>query len=166
MARLVLVGLPGAGKSTLARALADAWSCASIDTDDVVATNVGVPVAQYLREHGEADFRERELEALRESLNTDAVIATGAGVVVTNAARHLLEQAPTLWLDSDDEILLERVGEGERPLLGEDHRQGLATLRGQREAWYRSSARRHVDSSGTIDEVVGRIQKEVESLAP
>lgn len=166
MARLVLVGLPGAGKSTLARALADAWNCSAIDTDDVVATNVGVPVAQYLREHGEVDFREREFEALRESLSADAVIATGAGVVVTNAARELLVRAPTFWLDSDDETLLERVGEGERPLLGEDHRQGIATLRGQREAWYRSSAQRQVDSSGTIDEVVGRIQKEVESLTP
>jgi shikimate kinase len=165
VARLVLVGLPGAGKSTLARALAIAWNCAAIDTDDVVATNTGVPVAQYLRDHGETDFRAKELDALRESISIDAVIATGAGVVVTDAARELLTRAPTIWLDSDDETLLERVGEGERPLLGDDHRRAIASLRGQREAWYRSSAQRRVDSSGTIDEVVQRIEKEVEGLA-
>ncbi len=164
MARLVLVGLPGVGKSTLAKALADSWKCDVIDTDDVVATNVKAPVAQYLREHGEAAFRERELDALREALSVDAVVATGAGIVVTPAARELLVLEATYWLDSDDETLLERVSDGERPLLGEDHRQGLATLRLEREAWYRSSARRRVDSSGTIDEVVRRIQKEVESV--
>src|SRR6202043_1383574 len=103
-------------------------SCAMADTDDVVATNVGVPVSQYLREHGEVDFRERELEALREVLGTDAVVATGAGIVVTSAARELLTKEPTYWIDSGDETLLERVSEGERPLLGDDHRQGIAKL--------------------------------------
>ncbi|HEV3188410.1 MAG TPA: shikimate kinase [Acidimicrobiales bacterium] len=166
MARLVLVGLPGVGKSTLARALADSWHCEMVDTDDLVAAIVGVPVAQYLREQGEAAFREKELAALRTALGTDAVIATGAGVVVTSAARELLATATTYWLDSDDETLLERVGDGERPLLGDDHREGLARLRAQREAWYRSSARRRVNSSGTIDEVVRRIQQEVESVTP
>jgi shikimate kinase len=154
------------GKSTLARALADSWHCAMIDTDDLVATSVGVPVAQYLREQGEAVFRERELDALRTALSTDAVIATGAGVVVTSSARALLAKEPTYWLDSDDETLLERVSDGERPLLGDDHRQGLARLRAQREEWYRSSARRRVDSSGAIDDVVQRIQREVESVTP
>ncbi|HVA53753.1 MAG TPA: shikimate kinase [Acidimicrobiales bacterium] len=166
MARLVLVGLPGVGKSTLARTLADAWNCAVLDTDDLVAAKVNAPVAQYLREHGEAAFRLRELDALREALSADAVVATGAGVVVTSEARALLLRAPTLWLDSDDETLLGRVGDAERPLLGADHRQGLATLRTQREAWYRSSARLRVDSSGTVDEVARRIQEEVESVTP
>lgn len=166
MARLVLVGLPGAGKSTLARALADTWGCAVIDTDDVVALKVGTPVAQYLREHGEAAFREKEFDALRDALSSDGVVATGAGVVTTSAARGLLKKEPTLWVDSDDETLLERVSDGERPLLGRDHRQGLVDLRVQREAWYRASARARVDSSGTLDEAVRRILNEVESVTP
>lgn len=164
MARLVLVGLPGAGKSTLARALADAWGCAAIDTDDVVALKVGTPVAQYLRVHGEAAFREKEFDALRDALSTDGVVATGAGVVTTSAARGLLKNEPTLWIDSDDETLLERVSDGERPLLGKDHRRGLVDLRVQRETWYRSSARARVDSSGPLDEVVRRILIEVDSV--
>jgi shikimate kinase len=164
VARLVLVGLPGVGKTTLARALGDHWHCSVLDTDEVLALNVGAPAAQYLRERGEAEFRERELEALREVLEGDAVVATGAGIVTTPAARALIEGEFALWLDSDDETLLRRVGEGERPLLGEDHATALRELRLRREPWYRSTARARVDSSGSLDEVLRDVLLQFESL--
>jgi shikimate kinase len=142
--------------------LADVWGCSFLDTDDVVATKAGTSAPTYLREHGEAAFRVQELAALRGALRTDGVVATGAGVVSTSAARDLLRGERTFWIDSDDETLLERVSEGERPLLGDDHRGALANLREQREGWYRTSARFRVDSSGTLDEVVRRILEQVE----
>jgi shikimate kinase len=164
VARLVLVGLPGAGKSTLALALGEHWHCSVIDTDDALAAAVGVPAAQYLREHGEVAFREQELAALRIAVLSDGVVATGAGVVTTPAARELLEQELTLWLDSDDNTLLARVGDGERPLLGDDHAQGLENLRQQREGWYRSTSRARVDSSGSLPEVLRRVLEQIESV--
>ena len=60
----------------------------------------------------------------------------------------------TLWLDSDDGTLLRRVGDGERPLLGDDHAAALKDLRQRREAWYRASARARVDTSGSLEDVV------------
>ncbi len=164
MARLVLVGLPGTGKTTLARALGEHWSCAVIDTDEAIALNVGVSAAQYLRENGEAVFRERELEALREALASDAVVATGAGVVTTPEARNLMEGEFTLWLDSDDGTLLRRVGDGERPLLGGDHAAALKDLRQRRESWYRASARARVDTSGSLEDAVQLVLQTVEGL--
>ncbi len=166
MARLVLVGLPGVGKTTLASALAAHWGCDALDTDDVIAESTGMSTARYLREQGEAAFRQREIEALRRALESDAVVATGAGVVTTRAARELLEREVTLWLDCDDETLLSRVREGDRPLLGDDHRHALGVMRTQREAWYRSSARLRVDASGTADEVLGRVLQEIERVSP
>ncbi len=165
MARLVLVGLPGVGKTTLARALADAWGCPVVDTDDVLATLVGVPAAQYLRERGEPVFRERELEALHAALVDDAVVSTGAGIVTTADARASLERENTLWLDSDDDTLLARVGDGDRPLLGDDHRVALVALREQRGAWYAAVSRSRVDTTGSIDDVIQRVIDQAKIVA-
>ncbi|HEY5266580.1 MAG TPA: shikimate kinase [Acidimicrobiales bacterium] len=166
MARLVLVGLPGVGKSTLAAALANHWRCGSLDTDDLIAQNAGMSPAHLLREQGEKIFRQREFDALREALESDGVVATGAGVVTTSDARDLLEKSFAVWLDCDDETLLTRVSDGERPLLGDDHRLGLAKLRVEREAWYKSVARVRVDASGSIDEVMQRVFTQIEKVAP
>lgn len=165
MARLVLVGLPGVGKTTLARALAAHWKCPFLDTDELIGLDVGVPAAQYLRDVGEASFRMKELGALRVALESDAIVATGAGVVTTSDARELIEHQFTLWLDCDDATLIERVSEGERPLLGDDHRGAISELRERREAWYRSCARQRVDASGTIDDVLRRVLEATSSIA-
>jgi shikimate kinase len=157
MARLVLVGLPGTGKTTVAGVIADRWSCGVIDTDDVIAAEVSEPAAAYLRSRGEDAFRERELDALRAALKADAVISTGAGIVTTEPARALIASETVVWLDCDDATLIVRVGTGERPLLGEDHAGALVRLRREREAWYESVSRVRIDASGTPDEVASRV---------
>lgn len=163
MARLVLVGLPGAGKTTLARGLAEEWRCAYVDTDELLASEVGTTAAQYLREHGETSFRARELDALRGALAVDGVVSTGAGVVTTPAARTLLEGERTWWLDADDETLLERVRDGERPLLGDDHRAALVELRQRRARWYEEVARVRLDGAGSLEDVLRRAIEQVQS---
>ena len=124
MARLVLVGLPGTGKTPLARALGERWGCVAIDTDDAVARDVGMPAAQYLREHGETAFRERELDALRPALASNGVVATGAGVVTTPEARDLLEAEFTLWLDCEDDHPARTSGRRGSPSTGGRSRRG------------------------------------------
>ena len=157
VARLVLVGMPAVGKSTVARALGERLRCAAIDTDEVVAERVGDGVERFIRERGEAAFRGEELDALRDSLECDAVVATGAGVVTLAEARRLLVRAPTIWLDCPDVELLARVEGGGRPLLDGDVAAGLARLRAQRERWYEECSCARVDATSSVEDVVTEI---------
>lgn len=163
MARIVLVGLPGAGKSSVARALARRWGCAAVDTDDLVAARAGRPTGEYLRVAGEERFRDEEAEALRISLEGDGVVATGAGVVERVASRELLAEEFTVWLDADDATLSARVAQGDRPLLGPDALAGIARLRAVRGALYAEVARARVDASGDLESVCARV---VEAVGP
>lgn len=166
MRRLVLVGLPATGKTTVARALADEWQVQALDTDDIVAQNVGTSAAQYLRAEGEANFRDRELDALRAVVDggADVVVATGGGIVTSAKARSLLAAEVTFWLDCDDEVLLSRLDDTERPLLDAGAAQALVRLRTERDQWYREVSRARIDTAASIEEVVARVTREVDRL--
>lgn len=153
MARLVLVGLPGSGKSSVAAELARDWECAAVDTDELVSEDVGTPVGEYLRRAGEPAFRAAELVALTRALDLDAVVATGGGVVCTPEARRLLAGALTVWLDCADSVLAARVRMGDRPLLAGDPVAALSRLRAERTAWYEEVSRARVDASGSTTQV-------------
>ncbi len=157
MARLVLVGMPGVGKTSVARDVARRWECEALDTDDLVAVSVGQTVAQFLRAEGESSFRVRELAALEGALGVDAVVATGGGVVTTLGARELLAAQTTLWLDCANDVILDRLDGVDRPMLGHDPENALARLRDERERWYVEVSRARVDASGELDDVVARV---------
>jgi 3-dehydroquinate synthase/shikimate kinase/3-dehydroquinate synthase len=166
VSRLILVGLPGVGKTTLAHELAERSGTAALDTDDILASAVGTSAAQYLRTEGEAAFRDREFEALTTALegSPDVVIATGGGIVCSPSARAVLAEARTLWLDCDDAVILARLGDGDRPLLAEGPAATLSRLRGEREDWYREVSLARIDTSGPIDDVVADVEREVGRL--
>ncbi|OYV24008.1 MAG: hypothetical protein B7W95_00160, partial [Acidimicrobiales bacterium 20-64-4] len=136
MARLVLVGLPGAGKSTLAPLLADHWGVACLDTDDVVREMTGRGVADWIRDAGEDAFREVEADALERALVDDVVVSTGGGIVTSERSRRSLESAPVLWLDAPLDLLARRIDGGDRPLVAGDPRVRLAELNRERRPLY------------------------------
>lgn len=167
MSRIILVGLPGVGKTAVAVALAERWGGVALDTDDLVSSAVGMPAAAYLRREGEAAFRDREVDVLRKALHGGAttVIATGGGIVCSPRAREALAQAFTIWLDCDDDVILSRLGDVDRPLLARDPSETLARLRREREGWYAEVSRARIDASAPVLDVLDAITREVDKLS-
>ena len=156
---LALVGLPGAGKSTLGPLVARRLGARFVDVDARVEERAGMPVPALIDSQGEARFRQMELDALREVLAevTSAVISCGGGLIAQPSAAELLRHAVTVWLDAPDEVLLERLGDASgRPLLRDDPPRRLAELRAAREAVYARSTVR-VDVSTTVEDAVSRV---------
>ncbi len=158
MADVVLVGLPGTGKTTAGRALANAAGLSFVDGDDLFEQREGVSVQEYLRAHPEPMFREREVAALAAAVEEYGVVATGGGVVTSSGARAVLSEQPTVWLDCDDAVILSRIGGGDRPLLDGEPAQRLAQLRAERAELYREVSRRRVDASRPLVEIVEELR--------
>jgi shikimate kinase len=165
---LVLVGLSGTGKSTVAPLVADALRVSAVDLDRRIEAGEGRPVVEIFADEGEPRFRDLELDALRQVLGEPpSVVAAGGGVVCTGGARALLrEGAVVVWLDADDSELLRRLeGAGERrPLLRDDPATTLRLLRREREAWYEelAVARIAVDGRGPLqvaEEVLAELNR-------
>ena len=148
--RVVLAGLSGTGKSTVARLIAADLGWSAFDTDAEVERRTGMTIPAMFRDLGEADFRSRERAVLREGLTQpNVVIATGGGAVVEDDiwSGDLLGDPETLvvWLDGASDVLVERLraqarAHGDmvaRPLLSEgDPLQRLDAMRARRSGAY------------------------------
>lgn len=120
---IFLVGMPGCGKSTLARALAAAGLCAVADLDTAVEQRAGMSVARIMATQGEAAFRRMEAEALA-AAGADApegrtlVVSTGGGVPCHgDNMDRMLAAGTVVWLQSAPERTVQRLAEapGQRP---------------------------------------------------
>ena len=141
---LFLVGLPGAGKSTLGRQLARRLRMRFVDADAELEHRLGVSIPTIFEIEGEAGFRDREESTLAElTLLSGVVLSTGGGAVLRPANRaRLKENGTVIYLHADPAILWERVRHSRnRPLLqSADPRTRLAILYAERDALYREVA--------------------------
>lgn len=121
---IVLVGLMGAGKSTVGRRLAQRLGLGFVDADTEIERAAGCSISDVFRIYGEAAFRDGERRVLRRLLAGPArVIATGGGAFMNAETRHLIrERAISVWLRCPVEVLVRRVaGRTHRPLLNIDN---------------------------------------------
>ncbi len=147
---IFLVGMMGAGKTTIGRALAQRLGREFVDTDRVLVERTGVPVATIFEIEGEAAFRRRESAVLAEfGAQGGGVISTGGGAVLTAENRELMRRHGTvIYLRARIEHLWERTRhDTSRPLLATpDPRGTLSKLLIERDPLYREAAHLIVDT--------------------
>lgn len=162
---VVLVGMMGAGKTTVGRRLAMRLDLPFFDSDTEIERASGMSVSELFETHGETSFREGEARVMKRLLDGPPhVLATGGGAVTHAETRNgIIEKAVSVWLKADVETLARRATRRDtRPLLrSSDPVETLRRLSAEREPFY-AQADIHVESQpGPHDQTVSLIYEKV-----
>lgn len=166
MTSIALIGLMGAGKSTVGATLAERMGTELIDVDKIIEARTGRTVRQLWEDGGEGAYRSMESEVVLEALRSDEdlVVAVPGGVILDPVARTALENVNVVWLRADPNILGGRVKAGDhRPLLGADPAADLAVMARARHELYDSVATFSIDTDDVgpdtiADEIFRRLR--------
>ena len=149
---IVLVGMMGAGKSTIGRRMAARLRLPFLDADTEIETAAGMSIPDIFETHGEPHFRDGEARVIARLLdNGPAVVATGGGAFMREETRNRIrDKAVSIWLKADADMIMRRVRRrADRPLLQTaDPEATVDRLLGEREPVYREG--RHHDLSRDV----------------
>ena len=146
----VVVGAPGAGKSTIGAAVAALLGLPFADADAVIEQRAGKPIPEIFIDDGEDAFRAMERAVVAEALTGfDGVLALGGGAILDEGTRRLLASHTVVYLSVELSDAVKRVGLGaSRPLLSVNPRATLKYLLDQRRPLYTSVATHTVTTDG------------------
>lgn len=154
---IVLIGMPGSGKSTVGKGLAEKLGKSFADSDEVIAAKTGKTPAEIIKESGETEFRRIESEIIKElSASQNAVIATGGGAVLKSENMALLkENGIIVFLDRPIDNIIPTA---DRPLSSD--RASLEKRYNERYGLYTSYCNIHIKSDESVEENIKKIIKE------
>ncbi|MEU3988883.1 shikimate kinase [Streptomyces platensis] len=165
---VVLIGPPGAGKSTVGALLAERLGVGYRDTDaDIVAT-AGRPIAEIFIDQGEPHFRDLERAAVRDALDGHpGVLSLGGGAILDEGTRKLLTGLPVVFLDVQLADAVKRVGlDAPRPLLAVNPRKQWRELMERRRPLYTEVARAVIETGERTPEQVAEAILDALELRP
>jgi len=165
LARIFLVGLPGAGKSTVGKYLAQELSYSFIDLDERIEALAGQPIREIFQQAGEQHFRDLERDALRSITETEVVVATGGGAPCFHGNMEWMNaNGLTVFLNPPLDVILARIAhETHRPLLKGNPKETLEGLMEKREGFYKKArlATSATDSHEILKEIQGSLSFKV-----
>lgn len=161
----VIIGAPGAGKTSVGRRVAERLGVPFVDSDHVIEARAGRRVADIFVSEGEEHFRRLEHDVIAEVVtNASGVLSLGGGAIMTPGTPELLSGTPVVWLEVDIGDAVHRVGmNASRPLLLGNVRGTLTNLLKERTPVYESLATIRVQTSGrslrsVVDDVCAALQ--------
>ena len=165
--RAIIIGAPGAGKTSVGRRVAETLGVAFHDSDAAIQKRTGKPVSDIFLSDGEAEFRKLEREVIAESLkDVDGVLSVGGGAVLDPDTREAFSHHTVVWLEVDLATATQRVGmNSARPLLMGNVRGTMITMLNERTPLYEEVATITVDTSGrSLKAVVSDVVEELKSV--
>lgn len=164
--RVVIVGMPASGKSTVGSQVAEALGVPFYDADDVIEARTGKLIREIFSDDGEDAFRALEEQVVMELLGTDdCVVSLGGGSVLSPTIRKAVTGMPVVWLEVGVATATRRAGLNQlRPLLLGDVRARMETLLEDRRHLYEEVAtvRLTTDRSATheiADQIVSALKE-------
>ena len=152
----VVVGAPGAGKSTVGKAVAGLVGVPFVDSDAIIEERAGKPIPEIFFDDGEDAFRALESEAISDALSRfNGILALGGGAILNDGTRALLAEHTVVYLSVELSDAVKRVGLGAgRPLLAINPRATLKYLLDQRRPLYAEVATHTVATDGRDPEEI------------
>lgn len=160
---IVMIGMMGAGKTAVGRAVAARLSAPFRDSDEALVTAAGMSIADIFARDGEAFFRQKEAQVIERLMSEEGavVLSVGGGAFLNADTRGLIARhGVAVWLDAPLDVLWERVRHKDtRPLLRTDNpRETLADLlEARRVAYAQAAIRVPSDSEVTIEGMATRV---------
>ena len=171
---IVLIGMMGAGKSTIGRRMAARLRLPFLDADTEIETAAGMSIPDIFETHGEPHFRDGEARVIARLLDSGpAVIATGGGAFMREETRgRIRNQAVSIWLKADADVIMKRVRRrSDRPLLQNADPEGtVSRLLDEREPIYGTAditiLSRDVPHDKIVDECIEALHARLCAAAP